>query len=150
MFTFTSERIMAKAAQSIFRLTLRSTPKSIGRVEGYLNKINTAVGLDEIQMHKLMVSLTEAVNNAILHGNGADPKKRVRILCEVLPGWLLFQVTDEGRGFRADHVRNPLKDENLHRESGRGVFLMRTLMDKVEFEHLEDGMQVRLWLNSNK
>lgn len=141
---------MAKAAKSIFRLTLRSVPKSIGRVEAYLNKINAAIGLDEIQMHKLMVSLTEAVNNAILHGNGSDPEKRVMVRCEVLPGWLLFQVTDQGKGFRADHVRNPLKDENLHRESGRGVFLMRTLMDKVEFERVEEGMQVRLWINTNK
>jgi len=141
---------MAKAAQSIFRLSLRSVPKSIGRVESYLTRINAAIGLDEIQMHKLMVSLTEAVNNAILHGNASDPKKRVMVRCEVLPGWLLFQVTDQGRGFRADLVRNPLKDENLHRESGRGVFLMRTLMDKVEFEHVEEGMQVRLWLNTNK
>ena len=47
-------------------------------------------------------------------------------------------------------MRNPLKEENLHRESGRGIFLMRTLMDKVEFEHLSSGMQVRLWLNLNK
>ena len=55
-----------------------------------------------------------------------------------------------GRGFRPDHIRNPLKEENLYRENGRGIFLMRTLMDKVEFEHLPEGMQVRLWLNTNK
>jgi serine/threonine-protein kinase RsbW len=141
---------MPKAPQSIFRITLRSVPKSVMRVEGYLNKINAVVGLDEIAMHKLMVSLTEAVNNAILHGNASDPKKRVKVSCEVLPGWLLFQINDEGKGFRADHIRNPLKEENLHRASGRGVFLMRTLMDKVEFSHAPEGMQVRLWLNTNK
>jgi serine/threonine-protein kinase RsbW len=120
------------------------------RVEAYLSKICAAVALDEIAMHKLMVSVTEAVNNAILHGNAADPKKRVRVRCEVLPGWLFFQIDDEGRGFKADHLRNPLKEENLHRASGRGVFLMRTLMDKVEFTHTPDGMQVRLWLNTSK
>lgn len=141
---------MAKAPQSIFRMTLRSTPRSITRVEAYLNKINAALKLDEIQMHKLMVSLTEAVNNAILHGNRSDPSKRVTVRCEVLPGWLLFQVTDEGRGFRPETVRNPLKDENLHRESGRGVFLMRTLMDRVEFQQVPEGMQVRIWLNTAK
>ncbi|MBK7260017.1 MAG: ATP-binding protein [Ignavibacteriae bacterium] len=141
---------MPKAPRSIFRITLRSVPKSVMRVEGYLNKINAVVGLDEIAMHKLMVSLTEAVNNAILHGNASDPTKRVKVSCEVLPGWLLFQINDEGKGFRADHIRNPLKEENLHRASGRGVFLMRTLMDKVEFTHAPEGMQVRLWLNTNK
>lgn len=139
-----------KATQTIYRITLRSTPKSIRRVEGFLAKISKAVALDEIEMHKVMVSLTEAVNNAIIHGNRSVPEKRVTVRCEVLPGWLLFLITDQGKGFRPDHVRNPLKEENLYRENGRGIFLMRTLMDKVEFEHLQDGMQVRLWLNTNK
>ena len=139
-----------KPTQKIYRITLRSSPRSIKRVEGYLQKISSAVELDEIQMHKLMVSLTEAVNNAILHGNRSKADKKVSVRCEVVPGWLLFEINDEGKGFRPDHVRNPLKEENLHRESGRGIFLMRTLMDKVEFEHLSSGMQVRLWLNLNK
>ncbi len=139
-----------KPTQKIYRITLRSSPRSIKRVEGYLQRISSAVELDEIQMHKLMVSLTEAVNNAILHGNKSRADKKVSVRCEVVPGWLLFEIKDEGKGFRPDHVRNPLKEENLHRESGRGIFLMRTLMDKVEFEHLSSGMQVRLWLNLNK
>ena len=139
-----------KAKQTVFRLTLRSTPKGIRRVEAYLTKINTSVGLDEIQMHKLMVSITEAVNNAIIHGNRSDPKKHVTLVCELLPGWLLFLLNDQGRGFRLEGLRNPLKDENLMRESGRGIFLMRTLMDKVEFEQTREGMQVRLWLELRK
>lgn len=139
-----------KAKQTIYRLTLRSTPKGIRRVEAYLNKINAAVGLDEIQMHKLMVSITEAVNNAIMHGNKSDAKKHVTLACELLPGWLLFLINDEGRGFHPEGVRNPLKDENLLRENGRGVFLMRTFMDKVEFEQTRDGLQVRLWLELRK
>jgi serine/threonine-protein kinase RsbW len=113
-------------------------------------KINESVRLDEIQLHKVMVSLTEAVNNAILHGNKADPTKKVLVRCEVLPGWLLFLIEDQGRGFKLDHVKNPLKEENLMRESGRGIFLMRTLMDKVEFEQTPVGTQVRLWLDTNK
>jgi serine/threonine-protein kinase RsbW len=139
-----------KSTQSVFRLTLRSTPRSIRRVETYLMKINESVRLDEIQLHKVMVSLTEAVNNAILHGNKADPTKKVLVRCEVLPGWLLFLIEDQGRGFKLDHVKNPLKEENLMRESGRGIFLMRTLMDKVEFEQTPVGTQVRLWLDTNK
>jgi serine/threonine-protein kinase RsbW len=63
---------------------------------------------------------------------------------------LLFTVADQGRGFRVDHVRNPLKEENIMKESGRGIFLMRTLMDKVEFELTQKGTRVRLWLNTNK
>ena len=139
-----------KSTQSVFHLTLRSVPRSIRRVETYLSRINTAIHLDEIQLHKVMVSLTEAVNNAIIHGNKSDPEKKVVVRCEVHPGWLLFIIEDHGRGFRVDNVKNPLKEENLLRESGRGIFLMRTLMDKVEFELTEKGTLVRLWLHTNK
>jgi serine/threonine-protein kinase RsbW len=101
-------------------------------------------------MNKLMVSLTEAVNNAIVHGNKSNPYKKVTILCESVPGWLLIMINDQGRGFKLDDVSNPLKKENLLRESGRGIFLMRTLMDRVEFEIIKGGHQVRLWLSLNK
>lgn len=138
------------AQQIIFRLTMASNPKNISRIEKFLAKISRRVALDEIQSHKLMVSLTEAVNNAIIHGNREDPRKKVAIQCELLPGWLLFMVNDEGRGFKPEGVRNPLKKENLMRENGRGIFLMRTLMDRVEFEKTRSGYQVRLWLDLKK
>jgi len=136
--------------QLVFRLTLPSTPKSIGKVESFLKKVNRSQHLDEIQFHKVMVSLTEAVNNAIVHGNRSNPLKKVLITCEVLPGWLLFMIDDQGKGFKPEAVGNPLKKENLMLESGRGIFLMRTLMDKVEFNGSRAGMQVRLWLDTGK
>ena len=135
---------------TMFRLTISSNPKNIGKVEGFLKKIGKSVTLDEIQFHKLMVSLTEAVNNAILHGNRSVPGKSVHVVCELIPGWLLIMVDDEGKGFRPEKVGNPLAKENLLRESGRGIFLMRTLMDKVEFEVEKSGTLVRLWLDTNK
>ena len=141
---------MAKRKQSTFRLTLASNPSHIHKVEVFLKKVDAVARLDEIQMHKVMVSLTEAANNAIVHGNGANPEKRVTVLCRILPGWMLFQVTDEGRGFDPSAVESPLREENLLRESGRGIFLMRTLMDKVEIEPSRKGTEVRLWLETAK
>ncbi len=136
--------------KTMFRMTLSSTPKNIVRVERFLETVQEHVALDEIQVHKVMVALTEAVNNAIVHGNKADRRKKVFVSCEVLPGWLLFVINDQGKGFRPEKVANPLKEENLLRESGRGIFLMRTLMDRVEFEALRSGYQVRLWLDLKK
>jgi serine/threonine-protein kinase RsbW len=133
-----------------FRMTLSSLPKNIVRVEKFINKVTGRFPLDEIKLNKLMVSLTEAVNNAIVHGNKCDPGKKVTVVCEELPGWLCFVVSDEGRGFAPEKLANPLKSENLLRESGRGVFLMRTLMDRVEFESLRSGYQVRLWLDLSR
>jgi len=141
---------VGKRKQTTFHLTLASDPKHIHRVEVFLRKVDAVAHLDEIQMHKVMVSLTEAVNNAIIHGNGADPAKRVAVQCRVLPGWLLFQVVDEGRGFDPSAIESPLREENLLRESGRGIFLMRTLMDKVEIEPSRKGTEVRLWLETAK
>lgn len=131
-------------------MTLQSNPKHIRKVEPFLKKVNHTAHLDEIQMHKMMVSLTEAVNNAIIHGNKSNPEKKVRVRCEALPGWLVVIVKDEGDGFAPGKVRNPLRKQNLMRETGRGVFLMRTLMDRVEFEITPAGAQVSLWLDMNK
>ena len=136
--------------QTVFRVTIASDPRNIGKVEGFLKKINKSMHLDEIQLHKLMVSVTEAVNNAMIHGNKSDPGKKVILKCEKLPGWLLFIVCDEGHGFKISRVDNPLKKKNLLKESGRGIFLMRTLMDRVEFETTREGLEVRLWLDLNK
>ena len=136
--------------QIVYRLTLASNPKNIGKIERFLKTIGKNVHLDEIEFHKLMVSLTEAVNNAIVHGNRLAAQKKVHVTCELLPGWLLLLVQDEGKGFRPEKVGNPLAKENLLRESGRGIFLMRTLMDKVEFEVGKSGTLVRLWLDTNK
>jgi serine/threonine-protein kinase RsbW len=136
--------------QAVFQLTLRSNPKQIRRVETFLHKINRVAHLDEIQLHKLMVSLTEAVNNAIVHGNRLNETKKVVVQCKLLPEWLVVSVTDEGRGFKLDKVRNPLRKKNLLRNSGRGIFLMRTLMNKVEYEMGTSGVEVRLWLDLRK
>jgi len=138
------------AHQKIFRLTLSSTPRQITRVETFLKRVGKTVKFNDIQFHKLMVSLTEAVNNGILHGNKSNPEKKVFVTAELMPGWIVFMIDDEGRGFKPEKVDNPLAEENLTRESGRGIFLMRTLMDKVEFEVDRKGTHVRLWLDLNK
>ena len=136
--------------QTVFRMTLRSDPKQIRRVEAFLKRVNRSAHLDEIQMHKMMVSVTEAVNNAIIHGNKSDETKKVQVRCEVMSDYLVVVVADEGRGFQPGKVRNPLERKNLMRENGRGVFLMRTLMDRVDFEVGPGGSEVALRLERNK
>jgi serine/threonine-protein kinase RsbW len=90
------------------------------------------------------------VNNAIIHGNKSNEAKKVTIRAELLPGWLVIRVNDQGRGFDPNAVRSPLRKRNLLKESGRGIFLMRTLMDRVTFEVTRAGVQVQLWMNLNR
>ncbi len=84
----------------------------------------------------------EAITNAIVHGNESNPEKKVNIQIYVSPNRFRIRVRDEGRGFRLEDVSNPTKGEALMRSSGRGVYLMRNIMDKVEFK--EGGRTVEL------
>jgi serine/threonine-protein kinase RsbW len=89
------------------------------------------------------LALREAVNNAVIHGNRFDPTKMVRVMCRCsLPEGISFIVQDEGGGFAPNQVRNPLAVENLGLSHGRGIHLMKLLMDEVHFEHR--GTEVHL------
>jgi serine/threonine-protein kinase RsbW len=130
-----------------FQLVCVSDPKEIGRVESFLKEVNKVAKLDDGTFYRLLVASTEAVNNGIVHGNKLDVSKRVCITCTLKPGALLVKVQDEGGGFDADNLPDPLAEENLLKESGRGIFLMRSMMDKVEFKHDRHGTVVLMTIN---
>jgi serine/threonine-protein kinase RsbW len=79
------------------------------------------------------VALTEALSNAMLYGNAGDPCKSVRLDVRLTNGRLWAQVTDQGAGFDPCAVEDPTLPENLTRPGGRGLFLMRKLLDEVHF-----------------
>ncbi len=90
------------------------------------------------------VGLTEALSNAMLYGNARDPRKRVRIEVTVGREAIRAQVTDEGEGFDPSEVPDPTRPPHLEKTGGRGLFLMRELMDEVHFN--ERGNSVTLVL----
>jgi serine/threonine-protein kinase RsbW len=90
------------------------------------------------------LALREALNNAVVHGNGMDPNKLVEIRCRCERGkgvWLI--VRDQGRGFDPSTVPNPLTPQGLMAEHGRGIHLIKVLMDKVSFKR--GGSEVHMW-----
>jgi serine/threonine-protein kinase RsbW len=98
-------------------------------------------------MLNLAVALTEALSNAILRGNNDDPAKHVHVVARVDPARLVIEVRDEGEGFDLDTCTlDPTTPENVDREDGRGLFLMRQLMDRVERFDDGRGNVVRLTL----
>lgn len=133
---------MPKHEHMRFTLELVSSPNEIIKVEEFLEGINERLRLGDTRYNKLLVATTEAVNNGIIHGNKRDPLKKVTLTFEVNNASLTVQVQDEGVGVNPDALPNPLAEENLLRENGRGVFLMRSLMDSVEFERLPRGAKV--------
>jgi serine/threonine-protein kinase RsbW len=90
------------------------------------------------------VSLTEALSNAMLYGNERDPEKRVRVEVIVGEREIKAKVTDEGSGFDPGEIPDPTSPDNLEKSGGRGLFLMRELMDEVHYN--ERGNQVTLIL----
>ena len=92
------------------------------------------------------VALAEALSNAILRGNGDDPAKHVRVRAEVNNERLVIEVADEGPGFDFDAKMIEPVEGDLDREDGRGLFLMRKLMDRVERVAVPKGNAVRMTL----
>ena len=91
-----------------------------------------------------MISVMEAVNNAIQHGNQEDVSKRVHVRIEANPGRLVCWVRDEGPGFDPESVPDPLSPDNLLTPSGRGILMMREFMDDVEGNAGDDGTSGRM------
>jgi len=79
------------------------------------------------------VGLTEALANAMVYGNAEDPAKRVRVEVQLSPASITARVTDQGLGFDPLSVPDPTSPENLCRSGGRGLFLMRKLLDEVHY-----------------
>jgi serine/threonine-protein kinase RsbW len=127
-----------------FHLDCRSDSREVRRIESFLNKVNKTANLDDGTFYRLLVATTEAVNNAIIHGNKSDPHKYVHVVCILYKDSLVLRVKDEGKGFRPDEIPDPLAEKNLLKTSGRGIFLMRSLMDKVRFHIGPDGTEVEL------
>ena len=94
------------------------------------------------------MALREALANAVIHGNGENSFKRVYVECRCyVNGEVSITVRDEGRGFDWNAIPNPTFRENLLFTHGRGIYLMKTLMDEITFE--EGGAVVMMRKNSN-
>jgi serine/threonine-protein kinase RsbW len=127
-----------------FTFECTADPTEIRKVEPFLQQINEVARLDDGTFYRLLVAGTEAVNNAIIHGSNSDPRKTVHATCILKKDELVFRVRDYGKGFRPEDVPDPLEEKNLLKTSGRGIFLMRSLMDKVSYEVSPDGTEVEL------
>lgn len=125
-------------------ISIPSIPANIKLVERFLMEIQDTVHLEDSVMDRVMISITEVVNNGIVHGNHSDPTKHVHITCHCYEDRLDFIVSDEGEGFRPDDIPDPLDERNLLKEGGRGVLIVRSMMDKVSFHLGSTGMEIHL------
>ena len=128
-------------------LELPNDLRAIERSVDYLMDKGREVGFDFDRLRlNFRVGLTEALANAMLYGNCRDPRKRVRVEAHLTSHEIRVQVTDEGRGFNPAAVLDPTLPANRVRSGGRGIFLIRQLMDQVEFN--ERGNSITMILLS--
>ncbi|MFN8396878.1 MAG: ATP-binding protein [Bacteroidia bacterium] len=124
-------------------LEISSDPERIHEVEQFIEEIRDHLGFKDDVYGNVMIAVTEAVNNSILHGNRGDDSKTVRIQCSSLnPYRIMMAIEDQGIGFDPEALPDPTAPENVMRESGRGVFLMRTLSNAIRFH--DQGRRVEM------
>ena len=117
----------------IDKLSIPSEFDSLNKVEVLIDNVCTKLHVNEDYYGNVLVAVTEAVNNAIVHGNKSDENKEVGIFLNQTDNNLTFTVKDEGDGFDYSSLPDPTAPENLEKPTGRGVFLMKNLSDLVVF-----------------
>lgn len=125
-------------------LVLNSTFEEMNKLEPFVDDLKSWAGFDDEDSNRIMLTLSEAVNNAIIHGNQQDPEKQVFIqtILNKEKQTLQISIEDEGDGFSPEEVPNPLKDENLLNEGGRGIYLIKQYADDIQFS--ENGTKVTI------
>lgn len=114
-------------------LTLPSNQQQVCHIEKFVAQIFTRFDISKESYGNVLISLTEAVNNAIIHGNRRDNSKKVEISFEKGKRNVAFKVSDEGEGFDYDNLPDPTAPENICECGGRGVFLMKQLSDDIHY-----------------
>ena len=116
-------------------LTLDSNLNNVAAVQPFVEQTARDYHISPDTYGNILITLTEAVNNAIRHGNCCEEKKKVRVGLRKKGDKITFRVSDQGNGFDYNNVPDPLAPENVDRVGGRGIFLMRTLSDGVQFKN---------------
>ena len=133
-------------AENKYSLEIESDPNNLITVEEFVNYFAKDLGVSDERMNGLLLSVTEATTNAIIHGNKCNLDKKVYINVFVENGNIIIKVKDEGDGFDPASVPDPTEPQNLLKDSGRGVYLMRVYMDDLKYNATPQGMETVLVL----
>ena len=124
---------------------LESTLESVDSAEELALEMAQKAGIEEDEIHKVAMAVREAMVNAVVHGNRYNAHKKVYVSVTREPSRLTVRIADEGEGFDFENLPDPLAEENLLRQSGRGIFLIRAFMDEFSVRRRSPaGMEVTL------
>ena len=134
-------------AEEKYHLEIESDPNNLITVEEFVNYFCKDIQLPDEKLSDVLLAVTEATTNAIIHANKSDANKKVTIDVEVVDSKMIVKVKDEGEGFEPKEIPDPTEPENLLKDHGRGIYLMRVYMDDLEYRRTPTGMMTILTLN---
>jgi serine/threonine-protein kinase RsbW len=126
-----------------YQIILESTPESISEVETFVEQLREELEIPDELYGNILICLTEAVNNCIIHGNKLNPAKKVIVSCTKKDNMLSFLAEDEGAGFDFQSLPDPTAPENREKLTGRGVFLMRQLSTQLKYSKGGAAVEMR-------
>jgi serine/threonine-protein kinase RsbW len=130
------------------RIEIPALSDNIRMIESFIDNAKEKYKLDDDIYGNIMIAVTEAVNNAIKHGNQNDSSKNVALSLSLHEGLIKFKIEDEGGGFDHEHLPDPTSPENLEKPGGRGIFLMKHLSDEVAFAEGGRIVELSFYINS--
>ncbi len=128
----------------IIEKKFRSDPKALPEAEEFFIKTLKKVELSEERFQKLILAISEAVSNSVKHGNKSNPQKFVKSTIKINDDEIEIIFEDEGSGFNPDDVPDPTVRENILKESGRGIHIMRAFVDELKYDFSEKGTKTIL------
>ena len=130
------------------RIEIPSLSENIRMIESFIDNAKEKYDLNDDIYGNIMIAVTEAVNNAIKHGNQNNSSKNVSLSLSLEEGLIRFRVEDEGVGFDYNHLPDPTSPENLEKPGGRGIFLMKHLSDEVNFKEKGKIVELSFYINN--
>lgn len=116
------------------KISIPSLIQNIQIIESFIDNAKDDFDINDDMYGNIMISVTECISNAILHGNQSNSDKLVHLELTMEPGLLRCSIEDEGLGFDFNQLPDPTEPENIEKPGGRGIFLMKNLCDDVKFE----------------
>jgi len=128
-------------------IEIPSLAENIRIIESFIDNAKEKYQLDDDIYGNIMIAVTEAVNNAIRHGNKGNSSKNVLISLSLEDGLIKFKIQDEGEGFNFHQLPDPTSPENISKPGGRGIFLMKHLSDEVDFTESGKVVELSFYVN---
>jgi serine/threonine-protein kinase RsbW len=135
--------------QSFTELIIPSSTESLTKVENFVDEVCEAYYITNSYYGNILITILEAVKNAIYHGNKNITEKLVKISFQSVPNGLCFTIKDQGNGFNFRNVANPIDArDNMEENAGKGIFLIRSLADQVSYNSKGNVVKIVFFISS--